>query len=250
MEFNWDNQHLHAMLSPPYACGQWLINCLSHSKHLCPCAPTQSVERFISPDGMDALDKHELMLSHLPNKQKHDGWHYSSEFYDSIRWLHHHEGSGFNMEDGEEPGELLFQKVNAGMRDYIGQFWRQHAILVSNSNMGLMMKFHYSAEAAGFLALAPQAKIFSITNYESWQRIFIKKSKSALPTVNHWKAKRDYETQGFVFDIDLMIRDESAFLAAMHQAYRYINLDDYDQVMPLLKQYRSAYLRANLEYTK
>ena len=249
-DFNWNNKNLHVMLSPPYACGQWLINCLSYSKHLCPCVPTQSIEKLITPGGLSPEEKHGMLLSHLPNKDKDSGWHYDSQFYDSIRWLHQHEGSGFTMEDGEEPGELLFQKVTPGMRDYIDQFWRQHARLVSHSDMGLIMKVHYAAEADGWLALVPQSKIFTVSNYDRWQDVFVKKSKTAVHTVTHWRKKSDYQIRGFVFDIDRMIKDESFFTSTMHDAYKYIDLDDYLEVELYLIEYRKAYLKANLQYTK
>ena len=247
-DFNWNNRYLHAVLSPPYACGQWLINCLSHSKHLCPCVPTQSIE-YILKQRIDSQTKHHMLLSHLPNKDKDSGWHYASQFYDSIRWLNDHEGYGFNMEDGEEPGEFLFQKATSGMRDYINQYWRQHAKMVSHSGMGFLMKLHYGAEADGWLELIPQSKIFTVSNYDKWQDVFVKKSKTAVHTVAHWRQKKDYQIQGFVFDIDQMIRDEAYFSKTMQDAYEYIDLNDYNEVSDFLIEYRKAYLISNLQYT-
>ena len=237
------------MLCPPFACGQWLLNCLSYSQHLVPCAPTETIEYLLACDGLDRQGKHLKMLQHLPKGKKDSGWHYGSEFYDSIRWLHHHEGTGITMEDGEEPGELLFQNVTREMRSYMNQFWRRHAVLVSNSPMGFMMKLHYGAEADGFKNLVPHAKKFTIENYRNWQDIFANKSRSGPGIVEHWRSK-DHVSDGFVFDLDLILKDEQGFKAQMRLAYEYHGLDDYSEVEADLLEYRRAYLKANLQYTK
>jgi hypothetical protein len=235
------------MVSPPFACGQWLINSLSYSENLCPCAPTDTVEFLLTIGKKDRQAKHERMLMHLP-KHDHHSWHYDTGFYDSIRWLHHHAGTGIIMEDGEELGELFFQNVTVQMRSYIEKFWRQHAIKVSNSEMGFMMKLHYTAEAKGYINLIPHSKIFTIENFEHWQDIFIKKSNAAPDIVRHWKTM-SYQKEGFVFDLDRMLRDESFFLKQMSAAYDYVKFKDFNDVKDHLLEYRKKYLLANTKYT-
>lgn len=248
MFFNWDNQHLHTMVSPPFACGQWLINSLSYSQNLCPCAPTETIEYLLLGGNRDRQGKHQRMLQHLP-KMTHQSWHYDTGFYDSIRWLYTHEGFGKTMEDDEEPGELLFQGVTADMKLYIEKFWRNHAIRVSKSDMGFMMKFHYSQEGRGYANLVPHTKFFTIENYEYWQHLFVKKSKIAPDIVKHWKTKA-YDKVGFIFDLDVMIRDQDAFVKQMKEAYDYAGFEDFKEVKENLIEYRKMYILANTRYTK
>jgi len=249
-DMNFDNPRIHLAYSPPYSGGQFLINCLSHSKTLIPCAPTRFVRELMDlKTSVDISWKHEQMMSMLPHKDKRQiSWHYETAFYDSLKWTTSSPIAYENLELGGDSGELLWYNVQPSMRPYISQFFRDDARRVSNSDLGFIFKLHFSEEKRGFQTMFPNSKVFSVINYEKTQHLMFKNKSTnhRWNVLDYWLANDTYEPCGFIFDMqDIFNPNPDNFLTSMHAAYRYFELDDFDQIQHMLLEYRKGYIQSN-----
>ena len=249
-DMNFDNPRIHLAYSPPYSGGQFLINCLSHSKTLIPCAPTRFVRELMDlKTSVDISWKHEQMMSMLPHKDKRQiSWHYETAFYDSLKWTTSSPIAYENLELGGDSGELLWYNVQPSMRPYISQFFRDDARRVSNSDLGFILKLHFSKEKEGFQTMFPNSKVFSVINFEKTQHLMFKHKSTNLRwnVVDYWLTYDTYEPCGFIFDMqDIFNPNPDNFLTSMHAAYRYFELDDFDQIQHMLLEYRKGYIQSN-----
>jgi hypothetical protein len=200
---------------------------------------------------LDRGKKHADMIGMLPKKSPGTEWHYSSNFYDSQRWLasspYHHE----SLDDTDFPGELILYNVTPSMGDYMSQFFRNDAIKVSHSDRGFFLKLNFINEVKGFQTLVPQCKIFTIINYQDLQDAMWRAKAKSLDskTLRYWLDHNDYLPTGFVFDIKrLFSGNKDSFIEEMAAAYDYFELDDFAEVKNNLLEYRKAYLESNLSF--
>ena len=247
MKFNWDNKRLGLIYCPPFACGQWVNNCMSYSKYLIPCSPTTNIEENLQNQGEDYYYKHKKMMSYLPDPSANN-WHYdNSQYYDSGRWTCMTEGEEVDMEGPNSAG-LIWHDATIEMREYLDKFWRTHAKLVSNSSMGFLIKCHYQGEALGLRELMPNIKIITFKNFKMFQDSFVSKVKEGSKRLSIWRNSKYDASIGLSIDLFKMLTDEKSFIVEMEKAFQYMGLYDFIDTVDYLCEYRNAYLKANIKF--
>lgn len=251
MRFNYDNPYNILAMVPHGACGQFLNNCISMSKHLMPIACDSFLDAVLD-DGLDQQSKFDHMLGVFPDRDNDKSWH--GMFYHSSRWYSpaHWARTSIDIDDLTN-GYFQYGLDPSYAQQYMDKYWRDHAIKISIAGHGIVIPAHELRDLEGWRAVFPNAKVYSVKNFEqiSYKMTSVKKGNSTPQIIKQYYIDNPwvYEPRGFVFDLIGLLSSEESFYTQMKLAYEYFSLDDHRECNATLFEYRKRYLRANTKWS-
>jgi hypothetical protein len=248
MQFNYNNPKIHIWCAPHCAAGQFLGNCLSYSKHLI-FPSSDDILSIMTSNPNDYLFKHKTMMDNFGDPDKSKFWH--QYFYASSRWYTPCSWAldSMDIEDHTTGYFHVGFKDTESAQYYMDNYWRKAAIAVSQTDTGFFLGCHQDTEAEAWKMMFPKAKIFTVTNYDYFRNLTFKaKTQFSDAVESWWTANEVYHPQGFIFDLDALVKNEQSFIKQMSDAYQYFDLDDFNVIVKDLQQYRMTYLKFNYEW--
>jgi len=231
------------------------------SKHMIPIANAADIQEMISQSLTESNSKniykrrYDIIISYAPDGNVKNGGDWHKNFLNSANWLDTdrlflQETSGRTIYGRPSWfSTTLWTDANLASRGYFDRFWRNPSCKVSCSDLGLVIKTHVRSEVEGLLYLMPQAKIFSLDNYDNW-KAFCSKSKVMPNKLSVWQSAEPYQVidNSFVFNMDDLMWSDDAFLQQMQSAFEYFELDDFESVKDHLPALKAEYIRWNEEF--
>ena len=240
LRFNYNNDRILIGNWSPGAGGEFMLRCLSMSKHMVLMGDTAEIRSQISdPDDYDLKLKIFSRQGKKPGEK--DRWH--KHFINSNQWL---AALGPNNDDTSIEGqftEALFSDAHLASREFYDQFWRPVACEVSNSGLGFGIKTHLLREMKGLMHILPMAKVAISESSSIWQKknenkIDMEYARLYDPLLQDIPS----DINGARLHIDAMMSSDSLFLQQMENAYRILKLDDFKKCKDHLTRMRKIYL--------
>ena len=225
---------------PTYACGQFLINCLSLADELCPVGNDDMISSCMA--GIEREQKFSRMIDALP-RSSDSYWH--ERFYNSTRWYSNVMWARSSMDIDDQSTGTIAAGLTRDMRPYMDLRWREQAIQVSKSQLGFFLPAHDQAELNGWINLFGDRKQFSVGNYYRIRKEMMQR-KTRNDVVLRLFYEEGYKQDGFVFDLERLIEDDDSFVIQMKDAYDYFGMTGFDS--SLLKKYKRSYLVSCLKF--
>ena len=236
---------------PHGACGQFLNNCLSMSEKIMPVSGDDFIDEILY-NGMNQDKKFEYMLSAFPDRSEQSQWH--GKFYHSSRWYSpcHWARKSMDLDDTTN-GYFMFGLDPSYARSYMENYWRDHAVKVSQADYGIILPSHEIRDKLGWKSIFPNAKVYSVTNYEQISYLMTANKKgndSPKIILEYYKQNPHvYEPDGYVFDLMALLKYEESYHTQMQRCFEYMELTDFIYCWPTLKEYRLRYLHANMQWS-
>jgi len=244
LRFNYDNDRMLIGNWLPGGGGEFMLRCLSMSKHMVLFGDTIEIRSQIANPG--DYDLKLAVFSGQGKKTSEDKkWH--KHFRTSNQWF---AALGKINDDTKIEGqftETLFSDAHLASREFYDQFWRPVACEVSNAGLGFGIKTHLLREMKGLMHILPMAKVAIGESSSNWQ----KKNENKIDMVYarlYDPLLQDIpsDINGARLHIDDMMSSDSLFLQQMESAYRSLKLDDYKQCRDHLREMRKIYLSWHL----
>lgn len=244
MRFNYENDRMLIGNWLPGAGGEFMLRCMSMSKHMILMAgPSEMRLQIDDPQDYDL--KLRIFISQGPQPGEKERWH--KHFINSNQWL---AALGAYNDDTSIEGqftETLFANAHLASKEFYDQFWRPIACEVSHAGLGFGIKTHLLREVEGLMHILPNAKIVVGERSDLWQKKNEGKIDIAyarlydpliLPIPSNIDAVR--------LRIDDMLNNEADFISQLESAYRKLKFNDFrdckDHIVKMRKTYLSWHL--------
>lgn len=246
LRFNYDNDRMLIGNWSLGAGGEFLIRCLSMSKHMVLLGSTDQVKQQIN-DPSDYDFKVSIFRGQHRVPGLKDAWH--KHFITSNQWL-----AALGMHNKEisvegEFNERVFIDSHLACHEFYDRFWRPISCDVSHAGLGFGLKTHCIDEVLGLKNLMPNAKLMIAENSETWQRSRGRLNDEVMFYLNLYAPVLSPIPDSFGgarLNVDDLMSSESSFMLEMEKAYRTLRLDDYKQCRDHLREMRKIYLSWHL----
>ena len=217
-----------------------------------PVAKDDFIDRMLET-GIDQEIKFDYMLSVFPDSTKQSEWH--GLFYHSSRWYSPCHWARKSMDIDDLTNGYFFYGLDPSYaRNYMDNYWRDHALKVSDAGLGIILPSHETRDMLGWKSIFPAAKVYSVTNFEkiSFLMTANKKGNDSPSIIKKYYEDNPgvYKPEGYVFDLISLLTSEESFYTQMLRGFEYLNLDDFTNCWPTLKEYRLRYLKSNIKWSQ
>lgn len=242
LRFNYDNGRMLIANWSLGAGGEFLIRCISISKHMVLLGSTDQVRRQLNyPSDYDFKVSVFRGQHRIPGVK--DEWH--KHFIISNQWLAALGQHNPEISVEGQFNERVFVDSHLASREFYDRFWRPISCDVSHAGLGFGFKTHCLDEVLGLKNLMPNAKLLVAENSEIWQRSRGRLNDEVMFGLNLYApvlGPMPPELGGVRVNVDDMMFNESSFMQQMETAYRMLSLDDFKQCRDHVREMRKIYL--------